>query len=143
MIGTASTVTPTALVASAVVERAVESEACTAAAVVVLGTAMVAVMITKWRQSNLRRRRPSNRMAATTSMVTSEAWTPAAMAMLSFRLGNFENNFWRLVVTYRLSFGVVAHAAAGRDCEHDGLSRFLGQHLEPPPPPPAEDLVAL
>ena len=95
MIGTASTVTPTALVASAVVERAVESEACTAAAVVVLGTAMVAVMITKWRPSNLRRRRPSNRMAATTSMVTSEAWTPAAMAMLSFRLGNFENNFWR------------------------------------------------
>ena len=40
MMGTASTVTPTALVASAVVARAVESEACTAAAVVVvLGTA--------------------------------------------------------------------------------------------------------
>ena len=38
MMGTASTVTPTALVASAVVARAVESEACTAAAVVVLGT---------------------------------------------------------------------------------------------------------
>ena len=71
MVGTASTVMPSAALAAAVVPRLEETVLCTAAAVVVAGTAMVAVMITE---------------AACTLMVTSEASTPAAVAIFCRRL---------------------------------------------------------
>ena len=71
MVGTASTVMPSAALAAAVVPRLEETVLCTAATVVVAGTAMVAVMITE---------------AACTLMVTSEASTPAAVAIFCRRL---------------------------------------------------------
>ena len=64
--GTASTGMPSTADASAAVARLVESRACTVAAVVVVGTSMVAVMITE---------------AAATLMITADASTPAAVAM--------------------------------------------------------------
>ena len=70
MVGTASTVMPSAALATAAVPRLEEIVLCTAATVVVAGTAMVAVMITE---------------AAVTLMVTSDASTPAAVAILCRR----------------------------------------------------------
>ena len=72
MVGTASTVMPSAVEAAAAVARVEVSEVCTAAGVVEAGTAMVAMMITE---------------PAATLMVTSEASsTPAAVAILCRRL---------------------------------------------------------
>ena len=62
MVGTDSTVTPSAVEAVAAVPRLEESEVCTAAVVVEVGTAMMAVMST---------------LAAATVMVTAEGSTPA------------------------------------------------------------------
>ena len=59
------------MLAAAVVPRLEETVLCTAAAVVVAGTAMVAVMITE---------------AGATLMVTSDASTPAALAIVCRRL---------------------------------------------------------
>ena len=70
MVGTASTVMPSAALATEAVPRLEETVLCTAATVVVAGTAMVAVMITE---------------AAVTLMVTSDASTPAAVAILCRR----------------------------------------------------------
>jgi len=70
MVGTASTVMPSAALATAAVPRLEETVLCTAATVVVAGTAMVAVMITE---------------AAVTLMVTSDASTPAAVAIFCRR----------------------------------------------------------
>ena len=69
--GTASTVMPSTADASAAVARLAESTVCTAAAVVVIGTSMVAVMITE---------------AAATLRITAVASRPAAVAMLCCRL---------------------------------------------------------
>ena len=66
----ASTVMPSAALATAAVPRLEETVLCTAATVVVAGTAMVAVMITE---------------AAVTLMVTSDASTPAAVAIFCRR----------------------------------------------------------
>jgi hypothetical protein len=66
MMGTSSTVMPSALVASSVVPRLEESKVCTLPAVVEAGTAMVAVMRT---------------LAAVTLIVTCELSTPAAVAI--------------------------------------------------------------
>ena len=74
-VGTPSTVKPSAAEAAAAVPRVEESEACTAAAVVEAGTAMVAVMIT---------------LAAATAMVTSDLSTAAAVAMPCRKLEVFE-----------------------------------------------------
>ena len=71
MLGSDSTVMPSAAEAAAAVPRVVVSEVCTAAAVEEAGTAMVAVMIT---------------LAAVTSMVTSDLSTPAAVATACRRL---------------------------------------------------------
>ena len=72
ILGSDSTVMPSAAEAAAAVPRVEASEVCTAAGVVEAGTAMVAVMITE---------------AAATLMVTSEASsTPAAVAIFSRRL---------------------------------------------------------
>ena len=62
---------PSAADAVAAVARLVESTVCTVAAVVDIGTAMVAVMITE---------------AAETLRVTADASRPAAVAMLCCRL---------------------------------------------------------
>ena len=71
ILGSDSTVMPSAAVASLVVPRLEASEVCTAAGEVEAGTAMLAVMITE---------------AAATLMVTSEASsTPAAVAMFCRR----------------------------------------------------------
>ena len=67
MVGTDSTVMPSAVVAAVAVGRATESVACTWVEVVEAGTAMVAVMSTE---------------AAATVMVTAEALTPASSATL-------------------------------------------------------------
>ena len=64
-VGTASTLTPSAVEASAVVPRAEASEACTVVAVVEAGTAIMAVISTE---------------AAVTVMETSDLSTPAAVA---------------------------------------------------------------
>ena len=66
IVGTASTATPSAVEAAAAVPRVEASEACTVTAAEEAGTAMLAVMIT---------------LAAATLIVTSEASTPAAVAM--------------------------------------------------------------
>ena len=71
IVGTVSTVTPSAEEAEAAVPRLEESEVCTAVEVVEAGTAMVAVMVT---------------LAAVMVMVTAEASTPAAMATLCRKL---------------------------------------------------------
>ena len=71
MLGSDSTVMPSAAEAAAAVPRVVVSEVCTTAAVEEAGTAMVAVMIT---------------LAAATSMVTSDLSTPAAVATACRRL---------------------------------------------------------
>ena len=72
ILGSDSTVMPSAAEAAAAVPRVEASEVCTAAGVVEAGTAMVAVMITE---------------PAATLMVTSEASsTPAAVAILCRRL---------------------------------------------------------
>jgi len=75
MVGTVRTVTPSAVEGAvegtAAMPRLEDSEACTAAAVVEGGTAMVAVMIT---------------LAADTSMVTRDVPTPAAMATFCCKL---------------------------------------------------------
>ena len=65
MVGTSSTVIPSATEAAAVVLRLEESEVCIAAAVVEAGTAMVAVIVT---------------LAAVMLMVTAEVPTPAREA---------------------------------------------------------------
>ena len=70
-VGASSTVMPSAAEASAAVPSVEESEACTAAAVVEAGTAMLAVMIT---------------LAAATLIVTSDLSTPAAAATLCCKL---------------------------------------------------------
>ena len=62
---------PSTADAAAAVAKLVESTVCTVAAVVVIGTSMVAVMITK---------------AAATLRVTADASRPAAVAMLCCRL---------------------------------------------------------
>ena len=66
MVGSDSTVIPSAAEAAAAVPRLEESEACSAAAVMEAGTVMVAVMIT---------------LAAATLIVTNDMSTPAAVAM--------------------------------------------------------------
>ena len=71
MLGSDSTVMPSAAEAAAAVPRVEVSEVCTAAGVVEAGTTMVAVMST---------------LAAVTLMVTSEASTPAASAIFCRRL---------------------------------------------------------
>ena len=72
ILGSDSTVMPSAAEAAAAVPRVKASEVCTAAGVVEAGTAMVAVMITE---------------PAATRMVTSEASsTPAAVAIFCRRL---------------------------------------------------------
>ena len=72
MLGSDSTVMPSAAEAAAAVPRVEASEVCTASAVVEAGTAMVAVMMT---------------LAAVTLMVTSEmSSTPAALAIFCSRL---------------------------------------------------------
>ena len=72
MLGSDSTMMPSAAEAAAAVPRVEASEVCTAAGVVEAGTAMVAVMITE---------------PAATLMVTSEASsTPAAVAIFCRRL---------------------------------------------------------
>ena len=71
MVGTSSTVTPSAVEASAAVPKLEESEVCTASAVVEAGTAMVAVMRT---------------LAAATRIVTSDWSTPAALATFCCKL---------------------------------------------------------
>ena len=71
MVGTSSTMMPSAVEASAAVPRLEESEACTASAVVEAGTAMVAVMRT---------------LAAATRIVTSDLSTPAALATFCCKL---------------------------------------------------------
>eukprot|EP00964_Phaeocystis_antarctica_P056075 scaffold33051_cov69-Phaeocystis_antarctica.AAC.2 len=75
MVGATSTVTPSAAVAAAAVPRVEASDACTAAAVVEAGTAMVAVMIT---------------LAAATLTVTSDVSTPAAVATFCCKLEVFD-----------------------------------------------------
>ena len=65
IVGTSSTVTPSAVEASLTVPRVEESEVCTWSAVLEAGTAMVAVMRT---------------LAAVTRIVTSDLSTPAALA---------------------------------------------------------------
>ena len=70
-VGTASTATPSAVEAAAVVPRLEESEVCTVAAVMEAGTAMVAVMST---------------LPAVTAIVTSDLSTPAAVATLCCKL---------------------------------------------------------
>eukprot|EP00964_Phaeocystis_antarctica_P122339 scaffold85992_cov63-Phaeocystis_antarctica.AAC.10 len=70
-VGTSSTVTPSAVEASAAVPRLEESEVCTASAVVEAGTAMVAVMST---------------LPAATLIVTSDLSTPAAVATFCCKL---------------------------------------------------------
>eukprot|EP00964_Phaeocystis_antarctica_P047994 scaffold27789_cov48-Phaeocystis_antarctica.AAC.5 len=71
MVGSDSTVIPSAAEAVAAVPRFEESDACTAVAVVAAGTAMVAVMIT---------------LAAATRIVTTDLSTPAAVATACCRL---------------------------------------------------------
>ena len=75
IVGTARIRTPSAVEGavegSVAMPRVEDSEACTAAAVVEVGTPMVAVMIT---------------LAAATSMVTSDVSTPAAIATLCCKL---------------------------------------------------------
>ena len=71
MLGFDSTVMLSAAEAAAAVPRVEASEVCTASAVVEAGTTMVAVMST---------------LAAATLMVTSEASTPAALAIFCRRL---------------------------------------------------------
>ena len=70
IVGTASTVTPSASEAAAAEPKVEESEACTAAAVVEAGTAMVAVMST---------------LPAVRAMLTSDGSTPAALAIFFFK----------------------------------------------------------
>ena len=65
MVGTDSTVMPSAVLAAGAVGRAAESVACTSVEVFEAGTAMVAVMSTE---------------AAATVMVTAEASTSASSA---------------------------------------------------------------
>ena len=67
MVGTDSTVMPSALVAAVAVGRATESVVCTSVEAFEAGTAIVAVMSTE---------------AAATVMVTAEASTPASSATL-------------------------------------------------------------
>ena len=71
IVGTSSTVTPSAVEASAAVPKLEESEVCTASAVVEAGTAMVAVMRT---------------LAAATRIVTSDWSTPTALATFCCQL---------------------------------------------------------
>ena len=71
MVGTDSTVMPSAEVAAGAVGRPAESVACTWVEVVEAGTAMVAVMRT---------------LAAVTSIVTSDLSTPAAVATFCCKL---------------------------------------------------------
>ena len=71
IVGTSSTVMPSAVEASAAVPKLEESEVCTASAVVEAGTAMVAVMRT---------------LAAATRIVTSDWSTPAALATFCCKL---------------------------------------------------------
>ena len=71
MVGTSSTVMPSAVEASSAVPRLEESEVFTWSAVLEVGTAMVAVMRT---------------LAAVTSIVTSDLSTPAAVATFCCKL---------------------------------------------------------
>ena len=71
MVGVVSTVIPSALEAASAVVRLLESAACTVEAVVVAGTAIMAVMST---------------LAAVTLMVTKDASTPASCAILVCRV---------------------------------------------------------
>ena len=71
IVGTSSTVRPSASEASAAVPRASESFSCTERTVLEAGTAMVAVMIT---------------LAAATWIVTWDASRPATAAMSSCKL---------------------------------------------------------
>ena len=71
MVGTFSTVTPSAVEASSAVPRLEESKVCISSTVMEAGTAMVAVMST---------------LAAATLIVTSDLSTPAASATFCCQL---------------------------------------------------------
>jgi uncharacterized membrane protein YgcG len=100
--GISSIVMPSAVEAAAALPRVEESEVCTVAAVVVAGTAMVAVMST---------------LPAVTAMVTSDLSTPAAVAMPCRKL---EVSEWSPTLPLAVSLSTIVSVEGGSGDGGDG-----------------------